>query len=126
MGSVEYQRGNRKEGRRLFLSLLSLPKDTEDLCEIIDEAGDFLTQTGNYADGLDLFRGAVQAFPDYAHFYEGAGCCAGHQGLFDEALALQGERRRDLPLVGRDKLDRVPSLCSLRFSSKRGGRIRVF
>jgi len=34
MGSVQYQRKRRAEGRRLFLSLLALPEDTEDLAEI--------------------------------------------------------------------------------------------
>ena len=45
MGSVEYQRGRKAYGKRLFLSLLSLPKDTTDLCQIIDEAGSFLAWT---------------------------------------------------------------------------------
>jgi tetratricopeptide (TPR) repeat protein len=55
MGSVEYQRGRRAQGRRLFRSLLSLPEDTPGLCEIIDEAGSFLIQIGAYKHGLALF-----------------------------------------------------------------------
>jgi len=44
MGSVEYQLGRIAEGRALFQSLLSLPKNTTDIREIIDEAGTFLTR----------------------------------------------------------------------------------
>ena len=87
MGSIEYQRGRRVRGRRLFLSLLDLPDDTTDLCEIIDEAGDFLIQFRAYADGLELFQGAVNRFPKVAVFHQGVGCCAGHQGRHDEAIA---------------------------------------
>lgn len=86
MGSVEYQRQRPPDGKRLFLSLLSLPEETEDLREIIDEAGSFLIGIEEYADGLELFRLAARRFPDVAEFQDGLGCCAGHQGLLDEAL----------------------------------------
>ncbi|MEK7407613.1 MAG: tetratricopeptide repeat protein [Acidobacteriota bacterium] len=87
MGSVEYQRGRKAEGRKLFLSLLSLPEKTTDLAEIIDEAGDFLIQSREYKDGLALYRDAVVKFPDVAALHQGLGCCAGHEGFYDEALA---------------------------------------
>lgn len=87
MGSVEYQRGRKAEGKRSFLSLTALPSDTTDLCEIIDKAGAFLIEIENYADGLEVFREAVRRFPDVADFHQGVGCCAGHEGLLDEALA---------------------------------------
>ena len=80
MGSVEYQRGKRAQGSSLFQSLLSLPEDTPDLGEVIDEAGSFLIQIGAYKDGLALFQGAVQRFPAVA---------AVHQGL----AMLRGPRR---------------------------------
>lgn len=86
MGSVEYQCGKRAEGRRLFLSLLSLPDDTPDLCEIVDKAGSFLIQIRAYNDGLELYRAAVARFPSVAVFHQGLGCCAGHEGLHDEAI----------------------------------------
>ena len=86
MGSVEYQRDRNTEGRKLFLTLPTLPRDTEDLCEIVDEAGTFLIQIGEYADGLELYRKALAFFPDVAVFYQGLGCCAGHMGLHDEAV----------------------------------------
>ena len=87
MGSIEYQRRRENEGRRLFLSLLSLSDDDCDIREIIDTAGSFLIRSQKYADGLDLFRGAVQRFPDRANLYQGLGCCAAHEGFHDEAVA---------------------------------------
>jgi tetratricopeptide (TPR) repeat protein len=74
MGSVEYQRGKRAQGRRLFQSLLSLPEDTPDLCEVIDEAGSFLIQIGAYKDGLALFQRAVERFPAVAALHQGFAC----------------------------------------------------
>jgi len=86
MGSVEYQRDRKPDGRKLFLKLLTLPRDTEDLCEIVDKAGTFLIQIAEYADGLELYRKALTCFPDAAVLYQGLGCCAGHEGLHDEAV----------------------------------------
>ncbi|MDP2603890.1 MAG: tetratricopeptide repeat protein [Deltaproteobacteria bacterium] len=87
MGSIEYQRRRENEGRRLFLSLLSLPENDCDIREIIDVAGSFLIRSKEYADGLDLFRGAVERFPDRSNLYQGLGCCAAHEGFLDEAVA---------------------------------------
>ena len=92
VGSVEYQRGKVKRGRKLLLSLISLPADAadegeRDLADIIDKAGDFLIQSDNYADGLALYRAAVVRFPDTALFYQGIGCCASYERLFGEAIA---------------------------------------
>jgi tetratricopeptide (TPR) repeat protein len=87
MGSVEYQRQRQVEGKRLFFSLLSLPRGTEDLCKIIDEAGSFLIGVNEYADGLELFREAARKFPHVAAFQQGISCCAGHEGFIEEALA---------------------------------------
>ena len=87
MGSIEYQRHRQTEGRRLFLSLLSLPDDDCDIRQIIDTAGSFLIRSKKYADGLELFRGAVERFTDRANLYQGLGCCAAHEGFFDDAVA---------------------------------------
>lgn len=87
LGTLEYQRGRRAAGQALFLSLLSLPESTPDLSEIIDEAGSFLIRRGAYADGLELYRRAAARFPRVAVFHQGVGCCAGHQGFHDEAVA---------------------------------------
>ena len=87
LGSVEYQLGKRAEGQELFRSLLSLPDNTPDLCEIIDEAGSFLINIGAYKDGLELYRSAVERFPAAAVLHQGIGCCAGHEECHEEAIA---------------------------------------
>ncbi|HBE39888.1 MAG TPA: hypothetical protein DDW27_01535 [Bacteroidales bacterium] len=92
MGSVEYQRGKVNRGKELFLSLVSFPASAaddgeRDLAKIIDEAGDFLIIHGKYSDGLELYRAAVNRFPEYAVFYQGVGSCAGHEGLHFEAIS---------------------------------------
>lgn len=87
LGSVEYQSGKRAEGQELFRCLLSLPKNTPDLCEIIDKAGSFLIDIGAYKDGLELYRSAVEKFPAAAVLRQGIGCCAGHETCHEEAIA---------------------------------------
>ncbi len=86
MGSIEYQRGKPDEGARLFSTLLSLPDEFGDLWECIDKAGDFLIQEKRYEEGFELYQAAVERFSDQAILYQGLGCCAGHQGLFDKAI----------------------------------------
>lgn len=86
MGSVEYQRGRKDEGRRLLLSLVEFPDATSDLAEFIDEAGMFLIQEKEYKDGIALYRAAAERFPDTAMFHAGRGCCAGHLDRHEEAL----------------------------------------
>jgi Tfp pilus assembly protein PilF len=95
MGSVEYQLGRIAEGRELFQSLLSLPKNTTDICEIIDEAGTFLTRTKAYEDGMALYRAAVKRYPDVAALWDGLGYCAGSAGFDEEAVAA-GQRALEL------------------------------
>ena len=72
MGSVLYQSGRIAEGRELFQSLLSLPKHTTDMCQIIDEAGTFLTRCGAYEDGMALYRTAVKKYPDDPALFQGS------------------------------------------------------
>ena len=36
---------------------------------------------------LELFRLAARRYPNIAEFQQGIGCCAGHEGFTDEALA---------------------------------------
>ena len=95
MGSVEYKRGRREEGRRLLLSLGGLADKAADLPDIIDEAGMFLIQEKEYEDGIALYRAAVERIPDSPALYAGCACCAGHMGRFDEALEA-AERAVDL------------------------------
>ena len=87
LGSVEYQSHKPAQGRRLLLSLVDLPDETPDLVEVIDHAGDFLIQSRRHADGLELYRRAAKRFPQVAVFRQGSGCCAGHLGLHEEAIA---------------------------------------
>ncbi len=88
MGSIEYQRGRDEDGSRLFRTLLSLPDESGDLWEVIDKAGDFLIQEERYAEGLELYEAGVRRFPDKAALYQGLGCCAGHEALFDKAVEV--------------------------------------
>lgn len=87
MGSVLYQLGRTAEGRELFQSLLSLPKNTTDICQIIDEAGTFLTRFGAYEDGVALYRKAVKKYPEVAALLQGLGYCASNAGLHEEAVS---------------------------------------
>jgi Flp pilus assembly protein TadD len=87
LGSVEYQRERKEEGRKLLFSLLSMLDDASDLVQIIDTAGDFLIERGEYADGLELFQAAAARLPEIGAFHQGAGCCAAHLGHLEEAVA---------------------------------------
>jgi len=87
LGTVEYQRGKHAEGRRLFHVLLSQPAEAVDVCNIVDHAGEFLIGRQAYKDGLELYRAAALRFPHAAVFHQGVGCCAGHEGLHEEAIA---------------------------------------
>lgn len=95
MGSVEYQREQQAEGKRLLFSLLSLPRKTEDLFRIIDEAGSFLIDRNELDDGFELYRKAVRKFPNVAQFHQRLSYCAAQEGMLDEALA---ESRRAIEL----------------------------
>jgi len=86
MGSIEYQRGRPDEGARLFSTLLSLSDQSGDLWEVIDKAGDFLIQEERYEEGFELYQAAVERFRGRAVLYQGLGCCAEHQGMFEKAV----------------------------------------
>jgi Flp pilus assembly protein TadD len=53
----------------------------------LSEAGTFLIQIGAYKDGLALYRTAVEKFPAAAVLHQGLACCAGNEGLHDEAVS---------------------------------------
>ena len=86
MASIEYQLNKQDEGKERLFSLLKLPRSTEDLPTIIDEAGSFLISIGAFGDGLEFYRKAAKRFPEIPAFHQGIGCCAGQEGLFDDAL----------------------------------------
>lgn len=87
MGSVFYQAGRIAEGRELFQSLLSLPENTTDICQIIDEAGTFLTRLEVYEDAMALYRAAVKRYSDVAALFQGLGYCASNAGSHEEAVS---------------------------------------
>ena len=47
-----------------------------------------MIQEKRYAEGLELYQAALERFPGRVVFYQGVGCCAGHQGLYDIALEV--------------------------------------
>lgn len=87
MGSVEYQAGRIAEGLELFQSLLSLPKNTRDICQIVDEAGRFLTGIGADEDGMPVYRTAVKRDPDVPRYFKELDHCASNAGLREEAVS---------------------------------------
>ncbi len=96
MATVRYKQKRASEGKTLILSLLSLPAGEveggeKELVEIIDEAGCFLIQSGEYEDGLYLYRAAAERFSHAAVLWQGVGCCAGHMDQLDEAITASKE-----------------------------------
>jgi Flp pilus assembly protein TadD len=67
--------------------LLSLPKKTENLFKVIDEAGSFLMSANEFDDAFELYRQAVRKFPKVAAFHQRVSQCYAQEGAFDEALA---------------------------------------
>src|SRR4051812_42058894 len=67
-GSVHYQSGQQDRGRELLFTLTSLPAETENLFEILEEAGAFLISTNEMMDALELYRKAANKFPDVPGF----------------------------------------------------------
>jgi tetratricopeptide (TPR) repeat protein len=94
LGSVEYQRRRPSRGRELFLSIIEAP-DQDDLPYVIDQAGQFLINRKRYRDGLEIYSKGAARFPRAAVLHQGIGCCAGHLGLHEEAIAAS---RRALQL----------------------------
>jgi Tfp pilus assembly protein PilF len=98
--------------------------------EIIDAAGDFLIQRGEYADGLELYRAAVQRFRDVGVFHQGRGCCAAHKGEFREAvaasrraLAIEPDNQKFVNVRAMDLADELAQenqrLCNLKIAKRR-------
>ncbi len=87
VGSVEYQLGRIEEAMKLFLALTTLPGDTEDLAEIIDEVGDFLTDEHDFGNALKLYTSAAEHHPKEPLYPNALSYCMGKLGRNDEALA---------------------------------------
>lgn len=86
VGSVEYQHGFVEEAMELFLTLITLPEDEEELHEIIDKAGDFLLDQDDYENALELYLAAETAYPDQALYPIGSSYCHHHLGNLEEAV----------------------------------------
>jgi tetratricopeptide (TPR) repeat protein len=93
--SVQYQCEQQAKGKQMLFSLLSLPSETENLVEIIEEAGAFLISVNETTDALELYRKAAAKYPDVPVFHQRFGQCAAQEDMFDEAIAA-GQRAIDL------------------------------
>jgi len=91
VGSSEYQYGFVKEAMELFLTLIKVPNNEEDLAKIIDKAGNFLLDHDDYKNALELYLSAERAYPTQALYYNGSGYCFYKLGNIEEAI--RKERR---------------------------------
>ena len=91
VGSLEYQYGRVEEAMVLFLKLTTLPEDTEDLSEIIDNAGDFLIDQDDHVNAGQLYAVAARAYPEVALYHVGLGYCVAQDGRMEESV---GHHRR--------------------------------
>lgn len=96
VGTVEYRLGRHEEAMELFLILPTLPADTEDLSEIIEQAAYFLADETDYDRARQVFQSAVDHFPTIGLYYNGLAYCAGKLGQRERAVELCREA------VGRD------------------------
>jgi len=86
VGSYEYLYGRIDEAMTLFLKLITLPEETEDIADIIDKAGDFLIDNQDYEHAMVLYSTAVREHPHIATYHNGLSYCYGKQGQFEEAI----------------------------------------
>jgi len=71
VGVAEYQLGRVDDAMELFLTLTTLPDDTEDLSEIIDQAGDFLLDRKDYLNAKTLYAAAAEQYADVSVYHTG-------------------------------------------------------
>jgi tetratricopeptide (TPR) repeat protein len=91
VGSIEYLYGRVEEAMTLFMKLTTLPKEEDDLPDIVDKAGDFLIDHEEYELALDLYLAAERLDSMETIYLLGSGYCLGKLGRFDEAV---GKHRR--------------------------------
>lgn len=89
VGSMEYQLGRKDEAVRLFLALLKLPKNTEDLETIIDKAGSFLIEAKDFESASTFYEAACSVFPESGLLMGGRSYCLAKLGRFDDAVTIQ-------------------------------------
>lgn len=93
VGTHEYIAGRIEGCMSLFMTLTGLPADEEDLDTIIDKAGDFLIDDGDYERALALYQAAEEAYPNDALYLIGSGYCLGKLGRHEDSVAKH--RRAD-------------------------------
>jgi tetratricopeptide (TPR) repeat protein len=86
VSSLEYRYGRVEEAMALFLKLTTMPADTEELTEIIDKAGDFLTDQDDFVNAGNLYAVAARAYPDVALYHVGLGYCVAEMGRMEESV----------------------------------------
>jgi tetratricopeptide (TPR) repeat protein len=87
VGSMEHQLSRKDAAMELFMSLLELPTQTDDLCVIVDKAGEFLLDQEDWPNSARLYGVASEEFPDFAAFHSGLCYCADKMGKLDDAVA---------------------------------------
>jgi Flp pilus assembly protein TadD len=70
----------------LFMRLVTLPEEEEDLAVIIDKAGDFLIDQEDIENSLALYSAAEKSYPNESTHPHGSGYCLGKLGHFDESV----------------------------------------
>jgi len=86
VGSQEYLYGRKDEAMTHFLKLTTLPKNTEDLTEIIDKAGDFLIQNKDFDNAIVLYASAVRNYPGNPVYHNGLSYCYAKIGDYIKAV----------------------------------------
>ena len=89
VGSMEYQLGRKDEAAALFEALVKLPADTEDLEQIIDKAGTFLTEAKDFELASTLYEAACSAFPKSGLLLGGWSYSLAKLGRLDDAVTIQ-------------------------------------
>jgi tetratricopeptide (TPR) repeat protein len=86
VGSYEYIYWRKDEAMIHFLALTNLPEETEDLCEIIEKAADFLIDNQDFENAIRLYSSAIDKYPNNADFHNGLSYCYEKLGNFSKAI----------------------------------------
>jgi len=86
VGSFEYLYGRIDEAMAHFLALTTLPEATEDIVEIVDQAGDFLIDNQDYENAVILYSAASGEHPNIPQYRNGLSYCFGKLGRLEEAI----------------------------------------
>ena len=95
VGSWEFIYGRADEAITHFLSLTTLPEETEDISDIIDKAGEFLIDNQDYENAIVLYLAACRKYSDNPRYRNGLSYCLAKSGRLHEAIE---EARRAVDL----------------------------